>query len=444
MKKKTSVIIISFLTIALAASGVMAWNNHKRAEYAENALAISHHHAFAELVTGISELDTALQKSLYAKSPTVISAVCTDVFGKAMTAQMSLGSLPFSTQELEKTAAFISHVGDYAYSLSRNGTAYTEEEAANLKKLSTTAAALANNFRTLQQQLSEGGISMDELLTAEKKMDEAEETAVDDTLSGGMKLIEEEFPEIPALIYDGPFSRHLEDAAPKLLEGEGKVSEKEALAIAAKFLDMDEAKLQSMGKSRGDVPCYYFSTDYLTVEVTEQGGRVMNFLSSHEPGSANMSANDAIAIAKKFLAQRGYDNMAESYHMTADGVCTINFAYEQDGVICYPDLVKVSVALDSGMVVGFESAGYISSHCIRQLPEKKVGREEAQKQVGELAVENYRLAVIPTAGQYEKLCHEFVCSAENGSEYIIYVNAENGQQEKILILLEDENGSLTI
>ena len=56
----------------------------------------------------------------------MISAVCTDVFGKAMTAQMSLGALPFSTQELEKTAGFISRVGDYAYSLSRAGREYTD------------------------------------------------------------------------------------------------------------------------------------------------------------------------------------------------------------------------------------------------------------------------------------------------------------------------------
>ena len=59
-------------------------------------------------------------------------------------------------------------------------------------------------------------------------------------------------------------------------------------------------------------------------------------------------------------------------------------------------------------------------------------------------VDSCRLALIPTAGKYERLCYEFVCADTNGGEYIIYVNAENGQQEKILILLEDENGSLTI
>ena len=40
--------------------------------------------------------------------------------------------------------------------------------------------------------------------------------------------------------------------------------------------------------------------------------------------------------------------------------------------------------------------------------------------------------------------HEFVCTDTDGGRCIIYVSAETGEQEKILLLLEDENGSLTI
>ncbi|MGI6028954.1 MAG: germination protein YpeB [Candidatus Heteroscillospira sp.] len=445
MKNKGSAFLISVLCVALAVTGAMAWKNHRRAAALENALSISHHHAFAELVTGMTELDTALQKSLYAKSPTLINAVCTEVFGKAMTAQMSLGSLPFSTQELEKTAGFISRVGDYAYSLSRNGRSYTDQEAENLRSLAETASALAGNFRKLQTELAEGGLSMDELLTAERRMDEAEESAVpDDTLGGGMRLIEEEFPEMPSLLYDGPFSQHIKDAEPKLLAGEKGISERSAQEAAAKFLSLELDELQSMGSSRGKIPCYYFSSGDITIEVTQRGGRIMNFISAYQPGDARMSAEDAVGIAKKFLSDRGYENMEASYHMTEEGVCTINFAYKQGEVLCYPDLVKVSVALDRGMVVGFESAGYISSHTQRELPKVQVSREEAQKQVGELSVESFRQALIPTAGGYEKLCHEFVCADGDGGQFIIYVNAETGEQEKIMILLEDENGSLTM
>ena len=171
--------------------------------------------------------------------------------------------------------------------------------------------------------------------------------------------------------------------------------------------------------------------------------RVTN-LSTYRPENAALSASDAVAVAKKFLAERGYADMAESYHMTRDNVCTINFAWQQEGVLCYPDLIKVSVALDNGMVVGFESAGYLSAHTRRTLPPVQVSREQAQEQVGELMVESHRLAVIPTAGQYEKLCHEFVCSDRSGGQFIIYVNVQSGQQEKILILLEDETGTLAI
>ena len=69
-----------------------------------------------------------------------------------------------------------------------------------------------------------------------------------------------------------------------------------------------------------------------------------------------------------------------------------------------------------------------AKNAISSLKLMGVSREEAQNQVGELAVESHRLAIIPTAGKHEILCHEFVCSAENGSEYIIYVNTETGGQ----------------
>ncbi|MGE4352993.1 MAG: germination protein YpeB [Oscillospiraceae bacterium] len=445
MKKKTAVLIISFLTVGAIALGGVAWVNFNRVQNLENALSINRHHAFAELVTGMKDLDTSLQKSLYATSPSVMSAVCTDVFGKALTAQLSLSTLPFSAHDLEKTAAFISRVGDYAYTLSQSDEAYTEDELANLRQLSTTASALAQNFQNVQQQLTEGGLSMDEMFLAGQEMDSAEENIVSANLTGGVRTIEEEFPEIPTLIYDGPFSEHITETSPKLLEGRANISEAEARDKAAKFLGVEAGKLQSMGKSQGDIPCYYFSTDYMTIQVTEQGGEVIYFLSSHAADKAALSAEDAMAIAKKFLTERGYDNMKDSYHMTQDNICTVNFAYEDDGVLCYPDLIKVSVALDSGNVVGFEAAGYVASHTDRQIPEAAVSRDEAQKKVAaDLTVQSHRLCIIPTAGQYEKFCHEFVCTSESGGDFIIYVNAETGEQEKILILLIDENGSLTI
>ena len=60
-----------------------------------------------------------------------------------------------------------------------------------------------------------------------------------------------------------------------------------------------------------------------------------------------------------------------------------------------------------------------------------------------LKVLAHEMAVIPTSGKNEAFCHEFKCE-NGGNRYIVYINAETGNEEKILILLENENGTLTI
>ncbi|MBO6010491.1 MAG: germination protein YpeB, partial [Oscillospiraceae bacterium] len=54
------------------------------------------------------------------------------------------------------------------------------------------------------------------------------------------------------------------------------------------------------------------------------------------------------------------------------------------------------------------------------------------------------LAVIPTEGKYERFCRELVCEDAQGGHVLIYVGAEEPRQEKILLLIEDENGVLTL
>ena len=163
-RKKAVVLTVSYLSAAVIALGILAGTNYQRAETYKRYVAANYQHAFGELVTAVSEMDTALQKSLYATSPSMVSAVCTEVFGKAMTAQMSLGVLPFSTQELEQTAGFISRVGDYAFALSRSagsGAGYTDEEKKNLKALSETANLLSANMKSLQTDLMDGVLTID-------------------------------------------------------------------------------------------------------------------------------------------------------------------------------------------------------------------------------------------------------------------------------------------
>ena len=44
----------------------------------------------------------------------------------------------------------------------------------------------------------------------------------------------------------------------------------------------------------------------------------------------------------------------------------INYAYVQNNVVIYSDLIKVKIALDNGEVLGIESTGYLNNHTTRE------------------------------------------------------------------------------
>ena len=146
----------------------------------------------------------------------------------------------------------------------------------------------------------------------------------------------------------------------------------------------------------------------------------------------------------KYLDEKGFKNMKETYYLKQEGMLTINYAYEQDGVIMYPDLIKVKVALDDGRILGIETTGYLNNHTVRDISKIKISKDEAKKTLNkELNIMSEGLAVIPTEWESEVLCYEFKGKIEN-QEFLVYINAENGKEEDILIITNTPNGTLTM
>lgn len=449
-KKKYTIIISSYIIAAFLVMGGFLIKFHQENLRHQRYIMHSYQHAFSELVTNMGEIDSALQKGVYATSPSMISSICTQVYGKALSAEMAMGELPFSSYELEHTAAFIAKVGDYTFSLSRNasnGEGYTDEEYENLVTLSKNASLLADNLTQLYGDIQSGSISISELTGAEAATERTGETI--GTLGDTFMQIESEFPEIPSLIYDGPFSEHISDRESQILKDAENISENDALNIASKFTGLKTGSLTVSGSREGDMPVYIVTGSAyggdVTVEVTKAGGHISYYSNSRNVGESQMSRENAVEAAKEFLTEHGYDSMTDTYWTVTDGILTVNLAYSQEEVTCYNDLIKVSVAMDNGRVVGFEAKGYIMNHHERDIPEISVSKEEAQKAVNsDLKTLSHNMAMIPTMGKNEVFCHEFICENEDGRHYIIYVNAENGNQENILILIEDESGTLTL
>ena len=50
-------------------------------------------------------------------------------------------------------------------------------------------------------------------------------------------------------------------------------------------------------------------------------------------------------------------------------------------MICYPDLIKVSVALDNGGIVEYDASGFLMNHTERDLAAASLTADEARENV---------------------------------------------------------------
>ena len=156
-----------------------------------------------------------------------------------------------------------------------------------------------------------------------------------------------------------------------------------------------------------------------------------------------VSQERANEIGKKFLNSRGFKNMKETYYLKEDGIVTINYAYNQDGVTVYSDLIKLKVALDNGEIMGIETTGYLNSHARRNIRNVKISKDEAKKNLNpKLKIISENLAIIPTQWKTEVLCWEFKGKVDN-TDFLVYINADNGKEEDILVIINTPNGTLT-
>ena len=128
----------------------------------------------------------------------------------------------------------------------------------------------------------------------------------------------------------------------------------------------------------------------------------------------------------------------------SNNVYTINFAYSEQDIPAYPDLIKVRVCAETGNVIGIEASLYYTNHTSRVIETPKLGIEEAEKKLNDdLVVSTARLAIVPFGNFSEKLCYEF--SGEiNGETYYVYIDAITGKQIQMFKVIESGEGTLLI
>ena len=446
-KKEYMLGIIAILVILAIALGIIMYN--KQREYRQ-ASENEYNMAFYELVDYVQNVETYLAKSLISSSNEHGAETLTHLWREANLAQSYLAMLPIESQELENTEKFLNQVSDYSYSLSRKNIYnedLTDEDLKNLKDLHTYSVELENTLNQLSEDLNTGRFSWGELT---KKGTVAFAQQVDNISKESFSNLEENFHEYSGLIYDGAFSEHLTSNEKKGLTGDD-IDEEKAKQIAEEFVGKDKIKETSnLGFSENaTIPVYDFSIknhedNTINVSISKKGGHIVYMNTNRDVNSEIISQEEADSKGKQYLESKGFHNMKETYYLKQEGIVTINYAATQEDVVMYPDLIKVKVALDNGEILGIETTGYLNNHTTRDVSKIKISKEEAKKTLNkQLQIESEELAVIPTEWKTEILCYEFKGKVED-REFLVYINAENGREEDILVITNTPNGTLTM
>lgn len=446
----------TFIGIVAVSAAVFfgAWSYIGRAAANNNYLEANYQRAFYNMLNNVENIDALLAKSLVSSSPKHNIMNLTTVWHEAENARQNLMELPVGLR-LQKSSEYFAQTGDFAYYLAKKyagGEKITEAEWNQLRDIQMNIKKIDAELHKIQGKVSTGKIRWGSLdrLGARSRISQKTPQPAGELLFN----LDEQLQDLtPMVTYDGPFSDQALKITPRGLTGPA-VDRETAQDIARKFVDFGDNTNYTPEYRRltnGSIPGYSFvmraarnAGRDIYVDVSQKGGHVVWMINSRSIGPEKISIKNALDRAKRFIDTKGPKNMVATGSIHEDNMLTVTFCAVQDGVLIYPDFVKVAVALDNGDIVGYDAQGYLTAHQERKFPATLLSEAEIRSRVKPgLTIDKIRKAVIPSPGENEILTYE-VQTRFDTEKYFIYLNAVTGEEETILQVLETKSGTLVL
>ena len=459
IKKKTDPrikILICFIIIGICI--LLILNFYKMFNIKKQRLEDSYNNAMYQLIDYSKQIEVLLAKARITTTERECVITYTDILRQGNLASTMLFLLPVEQNNLQNVAKYFAQVSDYSLSLSNKlliGESLSEEDYNNLEGLEEYAINLVDILSEVYNDINKGSLKWDEL---EKKLTHELEKEEMTLAMQNVRKLSESFTEYEGLIYDGAYADHEEAAKPKLLKGKD-MTEKEAEKKVIEIINNKSTKeeyskkitdITYTGITKGEIELYNFevmikgSKEKATVQITKDTGLLYLMLYDRDVKENNITEEDAKKIGQEYLNKIGIENLESTYYVIQDNMITINYAAVQNDVIMYPDLIKIKIALDNGEVCSLEAKGYIYNHYIRENLIPKITEEKAQENINkDLEITSIRLALILTDSNNELLTYEFKGTIEE-KDFLIYINADTGVEEDVLLVVDRKNGILTM
>ena len=429
--------VISLGVTVLVLSSVLAMNIFMPTA-SDKQLAAMYEKSYYDTVTYVGNLDSNLSKALATKDGEALQKYMVELAVQSELAENDINRLPLEDDAKFYTTKLINQIGDFAKYLNKkliDGEELTESDLASLKQLYEANKQFKESLSRITYNMGEGY----DFKKLEKDGNE---------LLSGMEELQNMSAEYPELIYDGPFSDGQAKKEVKGLSG-GEVSVEEARDVFVKvFNEYGITEIEDAGETSGLFDCYNFTAmsdgAQIFAQISKKGGHVVLFDYFKDCSAVNYDGEDLIPVGQAFLENLGLDNMKCVWASSSQAVTSLNFAYEQDGVIVYSDLIKLTVCQETGKVTGMEAAPYYMNHTERDIPAPAISSQTAAGRVSSsLDIVGTRMAYIPKSENTECLAYEFKAEMD-GDTYYVYIDALTGRQVEMFKVIVTDDGTMLL
>lgn len=428
-----AVIALGVTTLALGTMMTFGWI---RMNGMEADMATVHTQSVYELNSIVDNLDTELSKARVTSSRAEQIRLLNEIAIDSEMAEVILERLPVETQLTQNMTSFVNKMGDSAQSmlntLARGGK-LSESQKATLSYMYDTNSQMKSVINELT-----ASANPKQIMRAWKDKD-------GNFMQQSFSNLENTVVEVPKEINDGPFAENTKKVTAKNIDALKEINATNAEELARKyFADYKLTDVRCTGETvANQLECYNLTLKTndgeMFAQLTKKGGKVVMFDSYKDCSQNNFSVERCIDIAEDFLESLGFEDMKAVWTSENGTTCNLNFVYENDGVIYYPDMIKVKVCEERGIVTGMEGLAYCLNHTKRSAGEAEISKASAKEKLNpDFNVEGSRLTVIPLEDK-EVLAYEFYGNyGEN--DYYIYVDAKTGEEVQVLTVIGTKQG----
>lgn len=434
-------ILIGVLIIALVGTSYFGYKSYQDKNNMMTHIENNYQRAFHNLVYHMDVLHDQMGTSFVMNSGERLSPQFVDIWRTTSVAQSDVSQLPLGLLPFQHTARFLAELHQFTYDTAvRNldDDPLTPDELAAFEKYYEQAGIIKDELRNAQHMTLNNQVRWTdiELALLDGQMDS------DNEVLDGFRSIEDGTSTFSDDFTDNPFTNN--QTAEKLystVKGE-RYDESSVVEKAVKMFDLPSDDVVVTDSLPGaDIANYNVSyrddEREIFMDMTAEGAYPVTFIIHRDIAEPKKSIHDGSIAARDYLNEVGYENMEMIESKQYDNIGVYTFAYVENDVYVLPDNIGIKVALDTGEIIGMHAREYLKNHHERQIKQARISKEEAEKNIHEkIAIQDSKL-VLWMHNNEETLAYMFY-GVVNDDTYRIFIDAENGSEQKVEKLTDAE------